>query len=54
MRVLAYHVRGFNVAIISPRVDVVVEISQRIKEVFEKKILTYCINQVNNNITDIL
>ena len=29
--------RGFNVAIISPRVDVVVEISQRIKEVFERR-----------------
>ena len=46
--------RGFNVAVISPRVDVVVEISQRIKEVFLKEILTYCISQVNNNITDIL
>lgn len=29
--------RGFNVAVISPRVDVVIEISQRIKEVFLKE-----------------
>lgn len=45
---------GHNIAILSPRVDVVIEISQRIKDAFKMKRLIFFIRNVLKNIMVIL